>query len=161
MNDSADDRIQIELRTLDTGEMLSEYAFHVFTEHGAPPGMVPGVTDDLNARDPSSGPPPAGSESFSIGSVDTARMSLQAIDFQIDYVNKARSSVGAVQNRLDSALNNIETYTENLGASESRIRDADFAHETAEMSKFQVMQQAGVAILGQANGMSQGALRLI
>ena len=62
---------------------------------------------------------------------------------------------------MESALNNIETYTENLQASESRIRDADFAHETARMAKFQVMQQAGVAILGQANGMSQAALRLI
>ena len=76
-------------------------------------------------------------------------------------MNAARSQVGAVHNRLESALNNIETYNENLKASESRVRDADFAFETAEMSKFQVMQQAGVAILGQANGMSQGALRLI
>ena len=78
-----------------------------------------------------------------------------------DYVNPVRSKAGASQNRLESALNNLETFTENTAAAQSRIRDADFAFETAEMSKLQVMQQAGTAILGQANGMNQAALRLI
>ena len=93
--------------------------------------------------------------------VTSAQSALQTIDNAIDKVNKYRSDYGAVQNRLESALNSLEVYTENVAGAESRIRDADFAHETAEMSKFQVMQQAGVAILGQANGLSQGALRLI
>jgi flagellin len=96
-----------------------------------------------------------------LANVESAQAALQTIDNAIDSVNKYRSDYGAVQNRLESALNSLETYTENVASSESRIRDADFAHETAEMSKFQVMQQAGVAILGQANGLSQGALRLI
>ena len=74
---------------------------------------------------------------------------------------RSRSRVGATQNRLESALNNMETFQENLGASESRIRDADFAYETAEMSKRQIMQQAGTSVLGQANGLTQGVLRLI
>jgi flagellin len=97
----------------------------------------------------------------SLGNTTSAQSALTTIDNALDKVNGYRSDYGSVQNRLESALNNLETYTENVAGAESRIRDADFAHETAEMSKFQIMQQAGVAILGQANGLSQGALRLI
>jgi flagellin len=98
---------------------------------------------------------------MSLDTVADAQKAITDLDSAIDSVNNYRSEYGSVQNRLESALNNLEVYTENVASSESRIRDADFAHETAEMSKFQVMQQAGVAILGQANGLSQGALRLI
>lgn len=96
-----------------------------------------------------------------LSNVASAQAALQTIDTALDDVNKYRSDYGAVQNRLESALNNLEVYSENIAGAESRIRDADFAHETAEMSKFNIMQQAGVAILSQANGISQGALRLI
>ena len=98
---------------------------------------------------------------MNMDTVAGARTAITDLDTAIDSVNEYRSDYGAVQNRLESALNNLEVYTENVASSESRIRDADFAFETAEMSKFQIMQQAGVAILGQANGLSQGALRLI
>lgn len=101
------------------------------------------------------------STKISLESSASAQAAITTIDAAIDKVNGYRSDYGAVQNRLESALNNLETYTENVASSESRIRDADFAFETAEMSKFQVMQQAGTAILGQANGLGQGALRLI
>ena len=97
----------------------------------------------------------------SMSSAASAQAALTTIDNALDTVNGYRSDYGSVQNRLESALNNLETYTENVAGAESRIRDADFAHETAEMSKFQIMQQAGTAILGQANGLAQGALRLI
>jgi len=97
----------------------------------------------------------------SVDNVTNARTTITVMDDIGDLLNDYRSGYGAVQNRLESALNNMETYTQNLGASESRIRDADFAFETANMSKFQIMQQAGVAVLGQANGLAQGALRLI
>jgi flagellin len=96
-----------------------------------------------------------------LSNVASAQAALETIDTALDSVNTYRSDYGAVQNRLESALNNLETYTENIAASESRIRDADYAFETAEMSKYNIMQQAGMAILGQANGISQGALRLI
>jgi flagellin len=96
-----------------------------------------------------------------LDTITSARTALTKLDAALDTVNGYRSDYGAVQNRLESALNNIEVYRENLTGAESRIRDADFAAETAEMQKFQIMQQAGVAILGQANGISQGALRLI
>jgi flagellin len=99
--------------------------------------------------------------SVSMDTVTGARSALETIDTALDSVNSYRSDYGAVQNRLESALNNLETYTENIAGAESRIRDADFAYETAQMSKYNIMQQAGVAILSQANGISQGALRLI
>jgi flagellin len=101
------------------------------------------------------------SGTISLENVASAQAAITQLDAALNTVNEYRSDYGAVQNRLESALNNLEVYTENVASSESRIRDADFAHETAEMSKFQIMQQAGVAILGQANGLSQGALRLI
>jgi flagellin len=96
-----------------------------------------------------------------LSNVGSAQSALSTIDTALNTMNGYRSDYGAIQNRLESALNNLETYQENISASESRIRDADFAYETAEMQKFNIMQQAGVAILSQANGISQGALRLI
>lgn len=98
---------------------------------------------------------------MSMSSSASAQAALTALDTSIDSINKIRSQFGSAQNRLESSLNNLHAYTENLAGAESRIRDADFAFETAQMSKFQTMQQAGVAILGQANGLTQGALRLI
>ena len=99
--------------------------------------------------------------SLDLSTAANAQSALTDIDTALDTVNSYRSDYGAVQNRLESSLNNLETYTENLGAAESAVRDADFAYETALMSKFQIMQQAGIAVLGQANAMNQGALRLV
>ena len=96
-----------------------------------------------------------------LSGMNRAREAIDGLDYMLDVVNKYRSENGAVENRLGAAMRNLETYGQNLGASESRIRDADFAFETAEMSKHQVMQQAGTAILGQANSLPQSALRLI
>lgn len=96
-----------------------------------------------------------------LDTVTNARAALTKIDNALDTINGYRSDYGSVQNRLESALNNLDIYTENIQGAESRIRDADFAQETAEMQKFQIMQQAGTAILSQANGITQGALRLI
>lgn len=90
-----------------------------------------------------------------------ARTALTAFDTALDTVNGYRSDYGASQNRLGSAVRNLEVYTQNLASAESGIRDADFAFEAAQMAKEQIMQQAGVAILGQANAINQGALRLI
>jgi flagellin len=101
------------------------------------------------------------SGNMSLANAASAQATLTALDSSIDSINKIRSDFGSVQNRLESSLNNLHSYTENLAGAESRIRDADFAYETAQMSKYQTMQQAGIAILGQANGLTQGALRLI
>lgn len=90
-----------------------------------------------------------------------AQAALTVLDGALDDVNGYRSKMGASQNRLESALRNLGTYSESIQGAESRIRDADYAYETAQMSKLQIMQQAGVAVLGQANQLGQSALRLI
>jgi flagellin len=96
-----------------------------------------------------------------ISTVALGQTAITDLDGMLNYMNKARSNLGATQNRLESALRSLDTYTQATHASESRIRDADMAFETAEMAKHNILQQAGVAILGQANGLNQGALRLI
>lgn len=90
-----------------------------------------------------------------------AQAALTVFDAGLDMVNGYRAGLGATQNRIESSVRNLETYTENIGAAQSQIQDADFALETAQMSKFQIMQQAGVAVLAQANQVNQSALRLI
>ena len=90
-----------------------------------------------------------------------ARTAITAIDLALDSVNTSRASFGAAQNSLTSALHNLESYTENLVAAESRIRDVDFAAETADMTRNSVFQQAGVAVLAQANSAPQAALQLL
>lgn len=90
-----------------------------------------------------------------------AQTALGGLDTAIDTVNGYRSGFGAAQNRMESALNNLEVYSQNLASAESQIRDADFAFETAEMTKSQILQQAGVAVLAQANQINSGAVRLL
>ncbi len=99
--------------------------------------------------------------SVDLSSSGAAQTAIDTIDTAIDSVSSYRSKFGAVENRLNSALNNLENYTENLQSAESQIRDADFAYETAEMSKNQIMQQASTSVLAQAKTVSQGALNLI
>lgn len=86
---------------------------------------------------------------------------LVAVDFAIDQVNQFRSDLGAVQNRFESTIANLSTSVENLSASNSRILDADFAAETAKLSKAQVLQQAGISVLAQANARPQQVLSLL
>ncbi len=90
-----------------------------------------------------------------------AQAAMTTLDSALDSLNSYRSGFGAVQNRLDSALRNQETYTENLASAESQIRDADFAWETAQMAKDQILQQAGTSILSQANQLPAAALSLL
>jgi flagellin len=91
----------------------------------------------------------------------TSQAAITAIDAAIDSVNTSRASYGAAENSLASAATNLENYTEKLIATESVIRDVDFASETADMTRNQVFQQAGVAILAQANQGPQVALLLL
>ena len=98
---------------------------------------------------------------ISLSTAAKAGTSLAAIDSALATLNDARATLGASENRLSSALNNIETYTETTTAAESRIRDADFGYETAQLSQNQILQQAGTSILGQAKNINQAALSLL
>lgn len=92
------------------------------------------------------------------GGADTA---LKQMDAALSAVNTARSELGAVQNRFESTITNLATTTENLSAANSRILDADFAAETAKLAKSQVLQQAGISVLAQANARPQQVLSLL
>ena len=102
-----------------------------------------------------------GSSTLDMTTAAGARTAIDTLDAALDTVNDYRSGLGATQNRLDSAYSTMETYVENLSAAESQIRDADFAYETAEMTKLQILQQSGIAVLAQAKGMNQGAISLL
>ncbi len=90
-----------------------------------------------------------------------ASAALAALDQDIARVTNIRSTFGAVQNRFDAVIANLNNYVENLTASKSRIMDTDYAAETANFSKAQILQQAGTAILKQANQIPQQALTLL
>lgn len=91
----------------------------------------------------------------------TARAELALLDTAIDSVTSNRGSLGAVQNRLESTVRNLANVIENQSAARSRIRDADFAAETANLTRTQILQQAGTAMLAQANALPQNALSLL
>jgi flagellin len=96
-----------------------------------------------------------------LSSSTTARAAVDLIDSALNTMNGYRSDLGAVQNRLDSAINSASVYGENLASARSQIQDADYATETATMTKNQIMQQAGVAALAQAKGINQAVMSLI
>ena len=83
------------------------------------------------------------------------------MDGALGYIDEQRAGLGAVQNRLNSTVSNLENVVENASASRSRIRDTDFATETASMTKSQILQQASTSILAQANQLPQAALSLL
>ncbi len=96
-----------------------------------------------------------------IGTVDGAQEALNVIDNALETINSIRSEMGAVNNRLEFTINNLMNVVENTEASRSRIMDADFAAETANLSRAQVLQQASQAMLAQANAQPQQVLQLL
>lgn len=96
-----------------------------------------------------------------LSTVAGAEEALTAVDNALDSVNRERANLGAIQNRLDSTISALAINSENLSAARSRVLDADFAVETAELSRTQVLQQAGVSILSQANAQPQLVLSLL
>jgi flagellin len=96
-----------------------------------------------------------------VSSFTGAQLALGQIDNALTAVNSARADLGAIQNRFGSVVANLSSTTENLTASRSRIKDADFAKETAELTRSQILQQAGVAMLSQANQLPQSVLSLL
>ena len=90
-----------------------------------------------------------------------AQQALEVVDKALTSVNGARADLGAIQNRFTSVVANLQTSSENLAASRSRIRDTDFAKETAELTRTQILQQAGTAMLAQANQVPQNVMSLL
>ena len=98
---------------------------------------------------------------LSVGTLTQAQSAITAIDSALSTVNSTRATLGAYQNRFESVVSNLQTTSENLSASRSRIVDADFAAETAQLTKAQILQQSGIAMLAQANSIPQNVLALL
>ncbi|WP_276666181.1 flagellin [Thalassolituus oleivorans] len=96
-----------------------------------------------------------------ISTFEGATSAITAIDNAIGQVASQRADLGAIQNRLESTVSNLQVTSENLNSANSRIQDADFAAETAELSRTQVLQQAGISVLAQANAAGQQVLSLL
>ena len=99
--------------------------------------------------------------SLDISSVENANRAIDIVDGALQQIDSTRADLGAVQNRMESTISNLSVQVENLSAARSRIQDTDFAAETAELTRNQILQQAGTAMLAQANQISQGVLSLL
>ena len=123
-------------------------------------GSTPGGLDITAGTPPTLG----GSLGSLIGagsSAADARLSMAAIDTALDLVNNTRATFGAAQNRFEAVISNLQVAAENTASARSRIMDADFAAETANLSRTQILQQAGTAMVAQANQLPQSVLKLI
>ncbi|MCU7554976.1 flagellin [Alteromonas sp. ASW11-19] len=98
---------------------------------------------------------------ISVATAGLASAALPLIDAAIETIDAKRADLGAIQNRFQSTIRNLSNISENASAARSRIRDTDFATETAELTRWQIIQQASTTVLGQANQRPQAALQLL
>jgi len=129
-------------------EMNSDKGFSIGNLTGTPP--VTATASTLNSVN-----------TIDVSTVDGSTKALKIIDSALAAVNGQRASFGALQARFETAIANLNTSSENMSASRSRIQDADFAQETANLSRTQILQQAGTAMVAQANQIPQGVLSLL
>jgi len=125
-------------------------------------GLTAGTSGDI-ATDTAyaAGGAKTGFADMDISSVEGADNAILAMDAALNSINSSRADLGAIQNRFTSVVANLNTSSENMSAARSRIRDVDYASETAELSRNQILQQAGTAMLAQANQSSQNVLSLL
>ena len=129
-------------------EMNSDKGFSIGNLTGTPPvTATPSTLNSVNTID--------------VSTVDGSTKALKIIDSALAAVNGQRASFGALQARFETTIANLNTSSENMSASRSRIQDADFAAETANLSRTQILQQAGTAMVAQANQIPQGVLALL
>jgi len=121
------------------------------------------ITNGLAANVLAAAPSATGQQlsMLDITTVDGANKAMKAADAALTAINSGRAALGAIQNRFDAVVSNLGVNSENLSASRSRIMDADFAQETANLSRSQILQQAGTAMVAQANQLPQNVLKLL
>ena len=102
-----------------------------------------------------------GADAVGISTASAALATISLVDKSLTALNTERANLGAVQNRFESVIRNGENASLNLSDSRSRIEDADFAAETANLTKYQILQQAGISVLSQANALPQSVLGLL
>ena len=130
------------------GAIVTDLANIGLTQNGTNGGTLTGATSSV-VKD------------LNVTTVEGAQQALSIVDKALESVNSVRADLGAIQNRFTSVVANLQTSSENLSASRSRIRDTDFAKETAELTRTQILQQAGTAMLAQANQVPQNVLSLL
>ncbi|MDD2873656.1 MAG: flagellin, partial [Azoarcus sp.] len=96
-----------------------------------------------------------------VSTVDASNRTLAMVDAALSSINGQRAKYGALQSRFENTISNLQTSSENMSAARSRIRDTDFASETANLTRAQILQQAGTAMLSQANALPQNVLSLL
>ena len=96
-----------------------------------------------------------------VTTVDASYRTINLVDAALDTINAQRAAYGALQSRFENTITNLQVSSENMSAARSRIRDTDFAEETAELTRAQILQQAGTAMLSQANALPQQVLQLL
>ncbi len=148
---------------LGTGATLQASSISLVSGGGITIGSNTGNSDVAGFRVGSYGNGESGSalNTIDISTVAGAESAVLAADNAINTVATVRAELGAVQNRFENTISNLESTNENLSAANSRIRDADFAQETAALSRSQVLQQAGISVLAQANARPQQVLSLL
>lgn len=140
--------------TVEAGGKLKISSLEEFSFTGAA-----AATAGLDATD--KGVKATGFDNVSVKTAEDADLAILSMDAALKAVNSARADLGAMQNRFESVVANLSVNSENLSASKSRIMDADFASETANLSRSQILQQAGTAMVAQANQLPQGVLSLL
>jgi flagellin len=144
-------------RTFDAGFTLSVDLNQTLTVVSSATGDALGFTSGVAATTATS----KAINGVSISNVSGANDAIQTIDFGLNQLNRIRGDIGAVSNRFISAISSLSVTSENLSAARSRVRDADVAQETAELTRNQILIQAGVAVLAQANQLPSVALSLL
>jgi flagellin len=147
------DTTEFNTKKLLDGSQKDGIVFHV----GANTGASHEISIALDASDSAA----LGVKNSTIGTVEGAKAAIDSIDNAISSVSTTRGSLGAVQNRLEHTINNLGVISENLAASESRIRDVDMAQEMTDFSKNQILTQSATAMLAQANAKPQSVLKLL
>ncbi|MFS4549232.1 flagellin [Comamonas resistens] len=132
-----------------------------FTGFGATTTGIDSTVADIAGGNTSPIRNQPGIEDIDVSTQAGAWVALKKIDSAVDQVNSARATLGAMQSRFENAVNNIDIQSENLSAARGRIVDADFAKETANLSRTQILQQAGTAMVAQANQIPQQVLQLL
>jgi len=148
----------ISLFDSNAGAAGSGITFQVGAGASATSDQITIHTVDLSAY---SGAAAAGTTAIDLSSQTLAQQFLGSADAYIKTLTDARATLGAVQNRFSAVVTNLQTYSQNMSASKSQIMDTDFSAESANLTRNQIIQQAGTAMLSQANQLPQSALSLL
>ncbi|WKS82369.1 FliC/FljB family flagellin [Edwardsiella tarda] len=148
---------------IDTSSLAANEELHSFTDKDGKAGYIIKTTgsDGAVTYTDATVDKNTGVITKTAGNNKDAYEPLAALDSALSQVDKLRSGLGAVQNRFDSVINNLNSTVNNLSASRSRIQDADYATEVSNMSRAQILQQAGTSVLAQANQSTQNVLSLL